>query len=67
MTNRERFNIMLNNCANPRAVASVLSALAAEPSIQEFNDMGQKRQILVREIGAIVDDAGLDQAIQNAV
>lgn len=28
MTNNERFNSMLNNCQNPRAVVAVLSMLA---------------------------------------
>ena len=54
MDNRKRFNELLNRCAKPTAVYNALTALA-EPSVQQADDVRQKRQVIVGEVLAFLD------------
>ncbi len=63
MTNRERFNLILNSCACREQIYSALSALA-KPSVQQADDMGQKRQIIVGVVLAFLDQP---QSLQQSV
>lgn len=55
MTNNERFNLLLNQCAQPRNVYHALLALAAKPSVQQAHDVREKGQVLVGEVVSLLD------------
>lgn len=57
MTNNEKFNEALNRCRDPRRVYSALFALAAEPGIQQADDVSEKQQVIVAEVLALLDEA----------
>jgi len=61
MTNNEKFNRMLNGCSRPRAVMAILSALAAEPVVQQADHIGQKRQVIVGELLSLTNETKLYQ------
>ena len=63
MTNREKFNLLLNNCVHWEQIYSALLALA-KPSIQQTDDMGQKCQIIIGEVLAFMDQP---QSLQQSV
>ena len=67
MTAREEFNRMLNASSNPRRLYQALSALAIDPSLKKTDDMGEKRAVAGRKLGIILDQAGLDEHIVQAV
>lgn len=53
-TNNERFNQMLNSCKYPWRVYSALLALA-EPSIEQTDNVFEKRKIIIRDLLAGFD------------
>ena len=53
-TNNERFNEVLNSCAHSRQVCAALMLLA-EPSVQQSDDMLQKRKIFIRDLFTWLD------------
>lgn len=61
-TNNERFNQMLNSCKYPRRVYSSLKALA-EPSVEQADDVFEKRKILIRNLFAGFDIPESDKQV----
>lgn len=59
-SNNARFNKILNSCVRPRDIYGALLALA-KPSVQQADDVGQKRQIIIGEILAFLDETQVDQ------
>lgn len=53
-TNNERFNQMLNRCKYPRRVYIALMSFI-EPSIEQADDMFEKRKVLIRDLFAGLD------------
>ena len=53
-SNNERFNKMLNRCKHPRRVYAALMSFI-EPSIEQTDDMFEKRKILIRDLFAGLD------------
>lgn len=49
MSNNEKFNALLNSCPHARQVYNALLAFA-KPSLQQTDDVGQKGQIIIREL-----------------
>ena len=54
MDNNGKFNALLNSCAHTRKVYNALLAFA-KPSIQQSDDVREKRQILIRELLSLFD------------
>ena len=50
MTNNEKFNVLLNSCAHAQQIYDFLMALAACQSLQQIDDVSQKRQIIVGKL-----------------
>ena len=55
-TNNERFNQLLNGCRHARLVYIALMSLV-EPSIEESDDVLQKRQVLIGNLLSGLDIA----------
>lgn len=53
-TNNERFNQILNRCKHPRRVYVALMSFI-EPSIEQADDMLEKRKVLIRDLFAGLD------------
>ena len=60
MNNNEKFNALLNSCAYSRRIYNALLSLA-KPCLQQTNNMGKKRQILIRELLALSNQAKSNQ------
>lgn len=60
VSNNERFNDLINSCAHARQVYNALLSLA-EPGLQQTDDMGQKRQIIDRQLLSLLDQAQSNQ------
>ena len=61
-TNNERFNQMLNSCKHPRRVYSVSLALA-EPSVEQADNVLEKRKIIIRDLLAGFDIPESDKQV----
>lgn len=62
-TNNELFNQMLNRCKHPRRIYGTLMALV-EPSVQQADDMTEKRKVLIGNLLSGLDVAeGYEQVI----
>lgn len=59
-TNNELFNQVLNKCKHPRRVYSALMAFV-EPGVEQANNVGQKRKIIVRDLLTGLDIAESDK------
>ena len=60
MNNNEKFNTLLNSCAHSRQIYNALLSFA-KPSLQQANDMGKKRQVIIGELLTIFDKSQSDQ------
>ena len=49
-TNNERFNAMINHSNNARRIYKAL--MSVEPSVEQSDQMSEKRKIVIREIFA---------------
>ena len=67
MTAREEFNRILNSCYAPRAMYSLLSAMAHNPSINELSDSVEKRAVCLREIHRVINKSCVDESVKEAV
>lgn len=60
MNNSEKFNTLLNSCANARKIYNLLMSLV-KPSFQETDDMSQKRQVIISELLSVLNKAESNQ------
>lgn len=67
MTAREEFNRMLNASSHPRRMYNALSALVSDPDLKKTDDVSKKRAIVGGKLDIILDQAGLNEAIEQAV
>lgn len=54
MDNNEKFNTLLNSCAHSSQIYNALLVFA-KPSLQESDDVSEKRQVLVGELLSFFD------------
>jgi len=61
-TNNERFNRMLNCCKRPRRIYAALMAFI-EPSIEQADDVLEKRKIIIRDLFSGLDIPESDKQV----
>lgn len=59
MTNNERFNQLINSCANPRLTYNAL--LSLKPCVQQRDNAFEKGQIVIGKLLTLFDQAKSNQ------
>ena len=58
MTNNEKFNQLINQCESPRLIYNALLSFAlSEPCVHQSDNALQKKQVVVRELAALFNEA----------
>ena len=64
MDNNMKFNQMLNSSPYGRQIYDLLLLVASKPAVKQTKDIGEKRQVIIREIISILNEP---QSSQQAV
>ena len=64
MDNNMKFNQMLNSSPYGRQIYDLLWLVASKPAVKQTKDIGEKRQVIIREIISILNEP---QSSQQAV